>query len=69
MPETVTLRKPDDFHVHFRAGEMLRLVAPETARQFARALVMPNVLEILGDGGDGIVVPFLAGESMDWRVA
>ncbi len=38
----ITIRRPDDFHVHFRRGEMLRTVAPHTAAQFARALVMPN---------------------------
>lgn len=37
------LRRPDDFHVHLRDGEMLRQVARHTASQFARALVMPNV--------------------------
>ena len=37
-----TLRRPDDFHVHFREGQMLAYVAPMTARQFARAIVMPN---------------------------
>src|SRR5690349_10372353 len=42
-PETITLRRPDDWHVHFRDGEMLRSVAPWTARQFARAVVMPNL--------------------------
>lgn len=42
--ETVlTFRRPDDFHVHFRDGEMLKVVAPFTARQFARAIVMPNL--------------------------
>jgi dihydroorotase len=42
--QTLTIRKPDDWHVHLRDGEMLRLVAPYTARQFARAIVMPNLL-------------------------
>jgi len=39
-----TIRRPDDWHVHLRDGEMLRLVAPFTARQFARAIVMPNLV-------------------------
>jgi dihydroorotase len=43
MPETVTIRRPDDWHVHLRDGEMLRTVAGYTARQFARAIVMPNL--------------------------
>ena len=42
--EQLTIRRPDDWHVHFREGEMLRLVAPFTARQFGRAIVMPNLL-------------------------
>jgi dihydroorotase len=41
--ETLTIRKPDDWHVHLRDGEMLQRVAPYTARQFARAIVMPNL--------------------------
>ncbi|MGE5269211.1 MAG: dihydroorotase [Thiohalocapsa sp.] len=40
----ITLRRPDDWHVHFRDGAMLRQVAPLTARQFARAIVMPNLV-------------------------
>lgn len=43
MPETLTIRRPDDWHVHLRDGEMLAMVAPYTARQFARAIVMPNL--------------------------
>lgn len=41
--QTLTIRKPDDWHVHLRDGEMLERVAPYTARQFARAIVMPNL--------------------------
>jgi dihydroorotase len=41
--QTLTIRKPDDWHVHLRDGDMLRRVAPYTARQFARAIVMPNL--------------------------
>jgi dihydroorotase len=41
--QSLTIRRPDDWHVHFRDGEMLDLVAPFTARQFARAIVMPNL--------------------------
>jgi dihydroorotase len=39
----ITIRKPYDMHVHLRDGEMLRIVAPITARYFHRALVMPNL--------------------------
>ncbi|MGN6850473.1 MAG: dihydroorotase [Sphingomicrobium sp.] len=42
--QTLTIRRPDDWHVHLRDGEMLRKVAPYTARQFARAIVMPNLV-------------------------
>ena len=42
--QTLTIRRPDDWHVHLRDGEMLKLVAPFTARQFARAIVMPNLV-------------------------
>ncbi|MGC2413538.1 MAG: dihydroorotase [Stellaceae bacterium] len=43
-PDTITLRQPDDWHVHFRDGAMLRTVLPWTVRQFARAIVMPNLV-------------------------
>ena len=41
--QTLTIRRPDDWHVHLRDGDMLAAVAPYTARQFARAIVMPNL--------------------------
>ena len=41
--QTLTIRRPDDWHVHLRDGEMLEAVAPYTARQFSRAIVMPNL--------------------------
>jgi dihydroorotase len=41
--QSLTIRRPDDWHVHLRDGEMLKLVVPYTARQFARAIVMPNL--------------------------
>ena len=43
MTATITIRRPDDWHVHLRDGAMLDLVAPFTARQFARAIIMPNL--------------------------
>jgi len=42
-PTRLVLRRPDDWHVHLRDGAMLAAVAPSTARQFARAIVMPNL--------------------------
>ena len=41
--QTLTLRRPDDWHLHLRDGEALAAVLPFTARQFARAVVMPNL--------------------------
>ena len=43
MSELLTLRRPDDWHVHLRDGAALAAVLPHTARQFARAIVMPNL--------------------------
>jgi len=43
VSDTITIRRPDDWHVHLRDGEMLEKVAPYTARQFARAIIMPNL--------------------------
>jgi dihydroorotase len=40
-PETIVIRRPDDWHVHLRDGDMLRAVLPFTAAQFARGLIMP----------------------------
>lgn len=39
----LTLTRPDDCHLHLRDGEALRAVLPDTARRFARAVVMPNL--------------------------
>ena len=43
-PTRLVIRRPDDWHVHLRDGEMLDAVAGHTARQFARAIVMPNLM-------------------------
>ena len=40
----ITLIKPDDWHLHFRDGDMLRETVPATARCFGRAIVMPNLV-------------------------
>ena len=42
-PDSLTIRRPDDWHVHLRDGAILNVVAPLTARQFARAIIMPNL--------------------------
>ncbi len=43
MTDRLTIRRPDDWHVHLRDGAMLQAVAGHTARQFARAIIMPNL--------------------------
>jgi dihydroorotase len=40
---TLTLTRPDDWHLHLRDGDMLAAVLPDTAQRFARAIVMPNL--------------------------
>ena len=52
MPDTLTLRRPDDWHLHLRDGEMLTAVLPETARHFARAIIMPNLVPPVVKGSD-----------------
>ena len=43
MTATLTITRPDDWHVHVRDGAALQAVLPHTARQFGRAIVMPNL--------------------------
>ena len=42
--QEISLRRPDDWHLHLRDGAMLKGVLPETTRHFARAIVMPNLV-------------------------
>jgi len=42
--DRITIRRPDDFHVHLRDGAMLQAVLPFTAAQFARGIIMPNLV-------------------------
>src|SRR3954471_22314754 len=44
MAERITIRKPDDWHLHVRDGAMLRASLPFTAANFGRAILMPNLL-------------------------
>ena len=44
MQSQITLARPDDWHLHLRDGAALAAVLPDTARQFARAIVMPNLV-------------------------
>ena len=41
--QQLTLTRPDDWHLHLRDGALMQAVLPDTARQFARAIVMPNL--------------------------
>jgi dihydroorotase len=40
---SITITRPDDWHLHLRDGDALKAVLPDTARQFARAIIMPNL--------------------------
>jgi dihydroorotase len=42
--DSITIRRPDDFHVHLRDGAMLKAVLPFTSAQFARGVIMPNLV-------------------------
>jgi len=43
MNDTLTITRPDDWHIHFRDGAAMQSVLPDTARVFGRAIVMPNL--------------------------
>ena len=42
-PQSLTITRPDDWHLHLRDGAAMASVLPHSARQFARAIVMPNL--------------------------
>ena len=44
MTDTITLRRPDDWHLHLRDGAMMEGVLPASAHHFARAIIMPNLV-------------------------
>lgn len=44
MTQSLTIARPDDWHLHLRDGAMLNAVLPETARHFGRAIIMPNLV-------------------------
>ena len=52
MTQTLTLRRPDDWHLHLRDGAMLDAVLPHTAAHFARAIIMPNLVPPVVRGAD-----------------
>jgi dihydroorotase len=54
MVDRLTLRKPDDWHLHVRDGEMLKAVLPFTAAHFGRAILMPNLVPPVRTTADAI---------------
>ena len=52
--EEIEIIKPDDWHVHFRDHEILKVVVPETTRYFSRAIVMPNLTPPILTGKDAV---------------
>jgi len=46
--QEISLRRPDDWHLHVRDGQTMATVVPYTARQFARAIIMPNLILKMG---------------------
>src|SRR5712671_6765688 len=54
MPDRITIRKPDDWHLHVRDGAMLKAVLPFTARHFGRAILMPNLIPPVRTTADAI---------------
>ncbi len=54
MTKTITIRKPDDWHLHVRDEAMMRAALPHTARCFGRAILMPNLLPPVRTTADGV---------------
>ena len=54
MCDRVTIRKPDDWHLHVRDNDMLRATLPFTARHFGRAILMPNLIPPVRTTADAI---------------
>src|SRR6202790_3361516 len=54
MTTRITIRKPDDWHLHVRDGAMLKAVMPFTARHFGRAILMPNLIPPVATTKDAV---------------
>ena len=54
MATRITIRKPDDWHLHVRDGAMLKAVLPYTARHFGRAILMPNLIPPVRTTADAV---------------
>jgi len=52
MTQSITITRPDDWHLHLRDGAMLTGIAPETTRHFGRAIIMPNLVPPVVTGKD-----------------
>jgi len=70
LGQRLRLREPDDWHLHLRDGAMLKAVAPYSARQFGRALVMPNlqppiVTVAMAEAYARLIAQALAGEQAE----
>jgi dihydroorotase len=52
--QTLVIKKPDDWHLHLRDGDMLKSVLPETTPHFARAIIMPNLVPPVATKADAI---------------
>lgn len=50
----LTIRRPDDWHLHLRDGAMLKAVLPETSRHFGRAIIMPNLVPPVVTGAQAV---------------
>ena len=54
--QSLTITRPDDWHLHLRDGAAMASVLPATARQFARAIVMPNLKPPVANAAQAISV-------------
>ena len=52
MTTSLTIKRPDDWHLHLRDGDMLAAVLPDTARHFGRAIIMPNLVPPVVNAAD-----------------
>ena len=71
MTTRLTIKTPDDWHLHLRDGAMMEGVLPHSARHFARAIIMPNLVPpvVTGDQAaayrDRILAALPEGESFE----
>ena len=54
MTQSIQIKKPDDWHLHLRDGDMLNAVAPWTSKHFARAIIMPNLVPPVVSSADAL---------------